>query len=224
MYFINHDKQVIVFWFHKCGHTSLIDFFKEISGFEMIEIWNYCDSYTYIKDRQPEFLNYSMAMVVRNPIYYSISGYKFFIKVSKWDQNFKKFIVDIMINRYSFKNYTYKRHLELVAVSNNLLNRSTIDEAATFYMHCCINPRYTYRNHIKVIQLEQINEIKNFLQNHNINAEHNFPHSNKNVLKKFFKVTDEVVRLWDILYRPNFELFGYDFEKTVSEIKLLTKS
>lgn len=224
MYFINHNKQVIVFWFYKCGHTSLIEYFKKVPNFEMTDIWNSCDSYTYIQDRYPEFLNYKMAMVVRNPIYYSISGYKHFIEYGMWNHNYKNFISQTMINRHDRPNYTYKRHLELVATPNNLLKDSYINQAADFYMHCCINPKYTYRKHIEVIQLEKINNLKVFLENNNIKVNHDFPHSNRNRQKLMPKVNSDIVRLWDMLYRQNFELFGYDFDKTVNEIKLLTKS
>jgi hypothetical protein len=220
MYFINHDKKIIVFWFHKCGHTSLIEYFDQIKNFELYEAWNYIDSYTYIKDKQPEYLDYNLAMVVRNPIYYSISGYNHSVNVSNWDPAYREFIKHTMTNRYNTSDYTYKRHLQLVIAPNPLFGSPYHVEANNFYFHCCINPEYTFRKNIKVIQLEKINELSVFLKKYGVKTNHSVLHKNKGEYQSHITINEDIIKYWDILYRRNFDLFGYNFEKTIKELSL----
>jgi hypothetical protein len=220
MYFINHKKKIIVFCFHKCGHTSLIDYFDQIENFKFVEVCNYPDSYTHIKNKFPQYLDYNMAMVIRNPIHYSISGYKHFINAKNSSKNYKKFIDNIMTLRYDVADYTYKKHLELVISPTALMNPTYHMESNAFYNHCCVNPRYTFRKNIKIIQLENTKDLSVFLKTHHVSVHHTVSHKNKNDYQPKIFIDNEIIMYWKNLYYHNFKFFGYNFEKTVEEFIL----
>lgn len=218
MYFVNHDKKIVIFWFHKCGHTSLIDFFDKIPGFELLEAWNSLDSYSYIEENEPKLLTYYKCMITRNPIHYSISGYKHFSDAIEYEQEVKEFFHDIILDRFAFTNYTLNKHLE-ICLSNDILFHKNTHIAKDFYAHCCRKQSYTYRDNVKIIHLEKIYQLLQMLRSRGVKIDTPFPHSNnRSYSTAEVHIDKKTVRLWNLLYRHECDILGYDFDSTVANL------
>ncbi len=214
MYFVNYDQKILVFWFHKCGHTSLIDFFNSIGNFTLYEAWNQLDSYSFIEQYKPELLNYRKCMITRNPMDYSISGFKHFTEAKKQSHRIRKYFDQILMDRFSSTEYNLNRHLELL-LSTDTLFHPDIQTARDFFTHCCRKQSYTYRTDVKIIHLEKIYQLSSYLTKNGVQVKAVFPHSNKRVLDDKIEITDTTFRLWSLLYKNECEILGYDFFKTL---------
>jgi hypothetical protein len=216
MYFVNHVNKIVIFWFHKCGHTSLINFFEKIPNFEFYEAWNKLDSYTFIEKEKTELLAYNKCMIVRNPVHYSISGYKHFLELYNKNRQWKMFFEKIFFDRFNTVEYTFELHLEMLLCNEMLFNHN-INFSKDFHTHCCRQQRYTYRPDVKIIKLEELHELYLFLNSNDVFTETVFPHSNKRDNVKI-NITDNVIRMWKHLYEKDCEILGYDLDNTIKTI------
>lgn len=214
MYFVNHEKQILVFWFHKCGHTSLINFFNSIGNFTLYEAWNQLDSYSFIEEYKPELLKYRKCMITRNPIHYSISGFKHFFEARQNESRIKKFLDNILIERYSNAQYTLDRHLEIL-LSPDILFHADKHSSTEFFTHCCRKQSYTLRPDVKVIHLEEIFLLPKYLSNKGIHVTCSIPHSNKRDNNIELNITKKTVNYWTMLYKNEFEELGYNLNDTI---------
>lgn len=217
MYFVNHEKQILVFWFHKCGHTSLIDFFDSVGNFTLYEAWNQLDSYTYIERNEPKLLRYKKCMITRNPIDYCISGYKHFVDRQNQIHRVKSFFEQILLDRFNDTEYTFEKHLEIL-LSNDVLFHKKRKYARDFFTHCCRKQSYTYRPDVRIIHLEKIHQLSNYLNKHGVQTTITFPHSNKREDNIEVEISKTSKRYLDLLYRIECEKLGYNFESTINSL------
>lgn len=218
MFFVSHEHKTIVFWFHKCGHTSLIKFFSHLPSFEMYEAWGSVDSYSYIEETTPELLDYAKCMVVRNPLHYSYSGYKHFSTNQKHNIEWKYYFDNILLDRYGDRNYTFDRHLEILISNDILMYKKSVDLSKEFHVHCCKHQHYTYRPDVKIIKLEESFQLIEFLNSQQVFPVIPMPHLNQRDKTNELNVTPKTIRLWKLLYEKESGILGYDIEKTIHEL------
>lgn len=150
--------------------------------------------------------------VIRNPIEYTLSGYKHF-----WYTYKTSYFCRNAFNRLlSKKEYDFAAHVQFISDIHLQYEISRWRDAIIFFTHCASMPIRHYRPWMKLVKLENdFDKLHEY-----VGIDEPFPHSNHNSwFAGDINIDDETERLLRIRWAYTADIWGYDLTESINKYK-----
>ena len=214
---INYEKKKIIATRFKSGSSSVDEHIRKhgnnqwiYENSDVLVPGSTDDDYTWLEFTIPDIKKWEIFYVARNPIDYTVSGYKHY-----WWQHKTNYFCKHAINRL-VDEYTFPRHVLLISDIFLQYEMSKWRDSHTFFTHCASTPIRHWRPWMNLVKLET--DFKNLHTYVDIDTP--FPHENSSeTFKGKIEMNDAAERLLRTRWTYTANQWGYDIDESINKYK-----